>query len=78
MKYLVVVAVSLCASTALAQEAQKGADPDRARAAAPHLAQALHDAVDNIAICQGDADVLRLQLAAANAELEKLKKAAPK
>lgn len=75
MRYIAIV-FAMIVTPAFAQDAQQQAE--RARAAAPFLAQQLHDAVDNLALCQGDQAVLRQQLAEAKAEIEKLKAAPPK
>lgn len=46
---------------------------DRTTAAVPTLVEQRNNALDSVALCQGDLSLLKQQLAAANAEIEKLK-----
>jgi hypothetical protein len=64
------LAIALLALNASAF-AQDGAE--RQRAALPALVEQRNNAMDAAALCQGDLALLKQQLAAAQAELEKLK-----
>lgn len=53
-------------------------EPDRAKAALPALVDQRNTALDAAALCQGDIVILKQQLSAMQAELDKLKAEPPK
>jgi hypothetical protein len=73
MHWFFIPAFIIVAFVAGYAHAQDTTAPDRTKAALPALVEQRNNAMDAAALCAGDLAILKQQLAAAQAEIERLK-----